>query len=51
MRWSTGEAVVERLLGQGGIEQVQGDSVRHHLAHQLHHFELELTFNRRMAFH
>src|ERR1035437_5296006 len=24
MRWSTGEAVVERLLGQGGIEQVQG---------------------------
>lgn len=24
MRWSTGEAVVERLLDQGGIERVQG---------------------------
>ena len=24
MRWSTGEAAVERLLGNGSIEQVQG---------------------------
>ena len=28
MRWSTGEAAIERLLGQGSVERVQGATER-----------------------